>query len=190
MIEIIPEDASLLEYKLSPDFIKKINAVQNVLRRVIFSLDKKSSREPKFICLVAADIQIGFELREIFYYLDFQKISYQYQLISWNEYEHRVIQTTEIVQEAIGDSEGSYIDYKDIALEDFIAAQIKQRIELKFQKPEVEQNADIDKEVEKIAAYTLKAYGIKDFSAVEFSNLLTNNKIILNRQAILSRPIE
>jgi hypothetical protein len=44
-------------------------------------------------------------------------------------------------------------------------------------KPEVEKNADIDKEVTKIVAYTVKTYDFKNFSYVELNNLLTKNKI-------------
>jgi len=52
-------------------------------------------------------------------------------------------------------------------LEEFIADQIQNRIKLKFQKPEVPANADIDKEVLKIVNYTLAAY--------QFKNLLSWN---------------
>jgi hypothetical protein len=76
-------------------------------------------------------------------------------------------------------------------MEDFIAAQIRHRIKLKFQKPEVSGDyVDIDKEIIKIAVYTIKTYNFKDLSVVELNNLFTNNKLELNRQAIWERPIE
>ena len=68
--------------------------------------------------------------------------------------------------------------------------QVMHRINLKFGKPEVDKNADVDKEIAKIITYVLKTYGLKDFTAVELNNLITQNKIILNRKAILTRTTE
>ena len=71
-------------------------------------------------------------------------------------------------------------------MEEFIADQIQNRIKMKFQKPEVEANVDIDKEVLKIITYTLGAYHFKDFTLAEIANLATGKKIILNQTSILA----
>jgi hypothetical protein len=187
-IKNVPEQEKFQQIKTNEAVFKKINGVLMVLRRVLFSTERVKYAEPVFFCIVAADIKNGFEMRQLSYYLDLKKVSYG--LIGVEEYQHRMIQDINIEPKAVGDKEGLYIEYKDIALGDFITAQIQQRIKLKFSKPEVDKNADIDKEIMKIVAYTIKIYGFKDFDAVELSNLLTNNKTSLNRAAIWAKPTE
>jgi hypothetical protein len=143
---------------------------------------------PKFYCVITADIRNGFELIDTFYYLDLKKVTYQF--ISWGEYQHRAIQEVVQSSEIFADTYGLHVKYKDITWEDFLAAQIKHRIKLKFQKPEVGQDADIDKEIIKAIVYTLKTYDYRNFRIVEAANLLTNNKITLNQGAIWARPTE
>jgi hypothetical protein len=187
LVRAVPEQEKYQELKYAKSALEKINNVWKVLRRVLFSMERLKKGEPEFFVLVTADIKMGIMMQEIFYYLDLKKVSYEF--ISWTEYQHRSIQDMQIAPEIISDKEGLYLNYREITLEEFIASQIQQRIRLKFQKPEVEKNADIDKEILKIVAYTLKTYGFKDFLSVELNNLLTNHKIILNQAAILARPI-
>jgi hypothetical protein len=187
-IKPIPEQAKYQEYKYNKDVLEKINSVLKVIRRVLFSMDRSKQNEPNFFYLVVADIKSGFETREIFYYLDLKKVSYEY--ISLDEFQHRTVTETDVSPKIIGDKEGRHLNYRDISLEEFVAAQIQSRIKLKFQKPEVEANADIDKEILKIAIHTIKTYELKDFEIVELNNLLTQNKVILNQAAVWARPIE
>jgi len=188
LIKVIPEKEKFQEYKYNKAVLEKINNVWKALRRVMFSMEHLKKGEPQFFSLVFADIKNGFETSEIFYYLDLKKVSYEF--ISWGEYQHRTIDETNISPDIIGDKEGLHLDYRDITLDEFIALQINHRIKLKFQKPEVDKNADIDKEILKVVIYTLKTYGFRDFTAAELNNLLTQNRIILNRAAILARPID
>jgi hypothetical protein len=187
-IKAIPEEEKFQEYRYNKDALDKINDIWKVLRRVLFSMERTKRSEPNFFCIVAADIKNAFEVKEIFYYLDFKKVSYGF--ISWNEYQHRTINETVVLPSIIGDEEGLHLEYKDINMEEFIAAQIKNRIKLKFQKPEVDKNADIDKEILKIITYTINIYGFKDFQGVESYNLLSKNRIILNSKAVLAGPTE
>ncbi|MDD5253465.1 MAG: hypothetical protein PHW44_06190, partial [Candidatus Omnitrophica bacterium] len=90
----------------------------------------------------------------------------------------------------IGDKEGRHLTYSDVTLEDFLAGQIQGRIRMKFQKPEVEKNTDIDREIVKIVSLTLNTYAFKDFALVEMSNLDSGAKTILNQAAIFSAPKE
>lgn len=188
LIKAIPEQEKYQEYKYNKKALEKMNNVWKVLRRVIFSMDHSKFNQPKFYCLVTADIKNGFAIRELFYQLDLKKVSYEF--ISWGEYQHRSIQDSDISPSIIGDREGNHLDYRDITMEDFISQQIQHRIKLKFQKPEVDKNADIDKEIIKAIVSTVRIYGFKDFDGVELSNLLTKNKISLNQAAIWGKPIE
>ena len=188
LIKPIEDRQKSQEYKYNKSVLEKNNNVWKVLRRVVFSLDRSKSGEPKFYSLITADIKNGFFMKEIFYYLDLKKVSYEY--ISWGEYQHRAIQDADLNQQLIGDKEGNALDYRNITMRDFITGQILHRIKLKFQKPEVEKNADIDKEIIKIIAYTVKVYDFKDFDAVELDNLASKNTIILNQAALLSKASE
>jgi hypothetical protein len=72
-----------------------------------------------------------------------------------------------------------------VTFEEFIAGQIQNRIQLKFNKPEVPKNADIDKEVLKAVISTFRIYDFRDFTNVEVYNAATKNRVILNRTAVL-----
>ena len=188
LINVIAENEKEQLYKFDKKIAKQINDVWSALRRVLFSMDRSKENQPRFFCFVITDINKGFEIRQIFYNLDMKKISYG--LISWGEYQHRTIQDIELIIEAIGDKEGRYLAYKDITMDDFISGQIQHRIKLKFQKPEVDSNADIDKEIMKIAVRVIKTYAFNDFRGLELVNLLTKNKTVLSQAAVLARPIE
>ena len=176
------------EMALDKSVNEKIFNVLQVIRRVLFSMGNSKKDVPQFFCIVTADIINGFEIKQVFYFLDLKKLSYSF--ISQTEYQHRIVQDTAISAEIIGDKTGSHLNYRDITLEEFIADQIQNRIKLKFQKPEVQANADIDKEILKIVVYTLDAYQFKDFAFVEMANLATGKNITLNQTAILANSKE
>jgi len=48
---------------------------------------------------------------------------------------------------------------------------------------------DITKEILNIITYCIKTYEFQDFSQVEINNLLTQEKLILNKAAILAGPV-
>lgn len=195
-VESIPEKSELQNTKLNPKIQEQINRVLKVLMRVLLSLDRAKQKEPKFFCLITADIKgmdfngekVGLELKQAFYYLDFKK--FIYGLLSVTEFQHRAPQEFFRAPEIIGDKEGKHLEYKNITMPEFIESQIEHRIKLKFETPEVEKNTDIDKEVLKIITNTLKIYDFKNFSAIELDNLLTKNRMTLNRAAVWANTTE
>jgi len=189
LIKAVPEEEKQQEYKFKKEALESINNVWKVLRRVIFSMKSPQDKEPKFYYLIVADIKTGYEIDELLYYQDLKKVSYGF--ISWEEYQHRTIQDGIIAPQVIGDREGASVNYRDITLEEFICAQIKHRVRLKFQKPEVEnKNLDLDKEISRIITYTIKTYGFRDFSAVEMNNLLTKIKTVLSETKVWAGALE
>ena len=185
LIKPVPETEKQQDMSLDKSVNTKIFNVLQVIRRVLFSMD---NREPKnstlFFCIVTADIANGFELRQTFHCLDLKKLSYGF--ISQTEYQHRIVQDTGVSAQIIGDKEGRHLIYKDINLEEFLADQIQGRIRMKFQKPEVGKNVDIDREVLRIVSLTLNTYAFKDFTIVEMTNLATGTKVILNQPAVFA----
>ncbi|MDP2044533.1 MAG: hypothetical protein Q8K15_05130, partial [Candidatus Omnitrophota bacterium] len=184
LIKPIAERETQQEMSIDKSVNEKIFNVLQVIRRVLFSIDNSQKDNPLFFCIVTADIKNGFEIKQVFHFLDLKKLSYGF--ISQTEYQHRIVQDTAVSAQIIGDREGTHLDYRNITLEEFIASQIQSRIRFKFQKPEVEKNADIDKEVLKIIAYTLNTYNFKDFSLVEIVNLVSAAKTTLNQAAVLT----
>ena len=189
LIKPVPETEKQQEMSLDKSVNTKIFNILQVIRRVLFSIDNRQAKNnPVFFCIITADTANGFELRQIFHLLDLKKISYGF--ISQTEYQHRIVQETEVSGQIIGDKEGRHLTYSDVTLEDFLAGQIQGRIRMKFQKPEVEKNTDIDREIVKIVSLTLNTYAFKDFALVEMSNLDSGAKTILNQAAIFSAPKE
>ncbi len=183
-IKPIPEKEVQQDMSLDKKVNEKIFNVLQVIRRVLFSTDNSKINNPLFFCIVTADIKNGFEIKQVFHLSDLKKLSYGF--ISQTEYQHRIVQDTSVSALIIGDSQGSHLNYENITLEDFIIGQIQNRIRIKFQKPEVEKNADIDKEVLKIVSYTVNTYNFRNFSLLEMTNLLNTKKTILNCAAVLS----
>jgi hypothetical protein len=186
LVKAVPEKKKTQEYRISKPAIEKINNVWVALRRVIFSMDRKNRGEIKFYYLIAADIKNGFEITELLYYEDLIKVSYRF--ISVTEYQHRVSYNTVVSLKIIGDKQGKHLNFRDITWKDFLITQIKHRITLKFGKPEVEQSADIDKEISKIISDTLMIYGAKGIDRVELINLYTNKSIFLNPADFSPKP--
>lgn len=175
-------------YTYNKEAVEKINGVWRVLRRVIFSTDRRADKQPVFFCFVTADIKTGFEVRELFYLLDLKKLYYEY--ISWGEYQHRATQESTVSPEIVGDRTGAHLDYRDITMKEFIVKQINHRIQLKFQKPEVEQSADIDKEILKVAVHTIRMYNFRDFSVLQLDNAFTRRTLVLNSDEVWANPVD
>ena len=188
LIKAVPEQEKYQEFKFDKAAAEKIGNVWKVIRRILFSMKDLDKDKIQFLYLAVADIKNGLEIHEIVYYLDLKKVSYDF--ISVGEYQHRSTQEIKAVPEAIQDKEGNHLRYKDISLAEFVGLQIQHRIRLKFEKPEVDKNADIDKEILKVIVYTLKTYGFNDFSYLELNNLLTNNKVILSNAAVWTKTID
>ncbi|MDD2752377.1 MAG: hypothetical protein PHN59_04530 [Candidatus Omnitrophica bacterium] len=193
-----PDKEKTNEYKYSKEILDKVNDIWMVIRRVIFSTET-SDKAPQFFYLVVADIRntfdmfgqkFGLQIEQLTYYPDFKKVFYG--LISITEYQHRSIQESDKfpAEEILGDTQGNHLKYRQISMAEFLTKQIKQRLELKFEKPEVGRNIDIDKEIENLASYTLKIYNFTDFNEVELHNLATKNRVILNRAAVMEKPLE
>lgn len=186
-LEEPPKEPDSPGAKYKEEVIEKINNAWKALRRITFSMEE-TDESPQFCSLIIADIAGGFEVQQVFYLLDLKKVSYRY--ISWDEYYHRVLTDTNFSPLITGDKEGRHLETYDISFEKFLAAQIQNRVRLKFEKPEVEKDVDIDKEIMKTILFTFKIYGFEGFSFVELNNMLTKSKTILSRAALMSRPMD
>ena len=184
LVMATPEKEKERDTAIDKSVNEKIINLLRIIHRVLSSTGTAKEAKPSFFCIITADIKNGFELKQLSYVMDLKKFSYG--LISQTEYEHRVVWDQSIAKEIIGDRTGTHINYSDITLNEFIANQIQNRIRLKFQNSEVDKNADINKEVQKIVAYTLEIYGFNDFAILEILNQATGERTILNASAVFA----
>lgn len=182
-IKNIPRTEEDEEYKFNEKMMDKFGDVWKTIRRVLFSTQHQKEGQPKFFCTILVDTKTGIGIRTIAYYEDIKKVSYE--LISYDEYQHRSIQDVFEDAQMVGDEEGARVTYFDVTMKDFVAAQVYHRIKLKFQKPEADKNADIDKEILKIVVYVFKTYNFGDFDAVDVNNVTSGYKVSFNKPAIL-----
>lgn len=177
-IKPIPEVEKIQEMSYNKETTESINNVWKVLRRVVFSLDRKKQKQLEFFSLVIADTKNGFVIHEIIHHDDLKKVSYD--LLSWTEFYHRIIQDSLVSAEIIGDEQGLGINYRDISMDEFLTRQMQQRIKTKFQKPEVAATADIDQEIRKIIAYTLDIYDYAGVDMVGLRNAVSGTNLTVN----------
>jgi hypothetical protein len=182
LIRPIPEQEKLQEYGFNKKEMEKINHSWEVLRRIVFSMDRGERDQIQFYCIIGADIKNGLQLSETIYYKDMLKVLYRF--ISPDEYHHRIIVDTRLSPAIIGDRLGLSVDYRDISLFQFLCDQIEHRVNLKFQKPEVSHGADIDKEIIKTIKDTLRIYEFDNFRSAELFNLFTNKRTVISQRAL------
>lgn len=182
LIQPVPVKDKAQEYKINKEISEKIGTLWKIIRRVLFSIQPSQRDDIKFVVMVIADVKNGFEVKEIFYARDLKKVSYG--LMSIQEFQHRVIQDSSMSPLVIGDRTGRHVEYRDLTLQSFVAQQIEYRISLKFQKPEVEQNVNIDREISKIIIETLRMYEMTDIEEVRFKNLDRDTDVTLAKPQI------
>ena len=175
-------------YQYNKEVSERISKLSKVALRVLHDTGYSQQEKVRFLCMVVADIKNGFEIKEIMYYPDLKKLSYG--IMDSYEYTHRTIQDYNVApQQIIGDRKGMHLDWKEITMREFILKQIEQRVRLKFRKPEVKQDKDIDKEIVATAIYTIRNYNFRNFDRMEFDNLLSNTKIVLTRKQVWSKQL-
>lgn len=177
-IKAVPIKDKIQDWKINKEISGKIGDLWKIVRRVLFGFVPSERDRIKFVSMVIADVKNGFEVKELFYARDLKKVSYG--LMSIWEFQHRVIQDSSMSPLVIGDKAGRHVEYRDITLPEFVQKQIEYRVSLKFTKPEVEQNVDINREVSKIIAETLRMYELKAIELVQFTNLDTNTTVTLS----------
>lgn len=207
------------EYGLKPDKIfdeeimEKLRKVLNTIARVLINSDKT----PEFFVLLASDINIGLDYAIFGYVLDIKK-SYA-NFIPWTEANRRYVIKFGMTPQAIGDKTGTHFQAYDIELPYFLAEQIAQRIASRLQEEDfrkdfkvgkvngifgnntfifehsIEQTSETDKKIKAlkeildIIAYCIKTYEFKDFSGVEIEDLVTRDRLVLDKAEMQARSI-
>lgn len=107
--------------------LDKVNKVMMGASRVILSMKPR----PQFMVVVASDVsEVGIDYITTFYITDIVK--FQLQAISRDDFFRRHVTKIEQNPKSLGDLKGEHLEKKEIAIEDFVIAQIVQRIHSKF----------------------------------------------------------
>ncbi|MFH1398099.1 MAG: hypothetical protein ABIH27_06090 [Candidatus Omnitrophota bacterium] len=195
------------------EIMEKMRNILTTVGRVLISSDNA----PEFFALLASDINIGIDYTIISSVLDLKK-SYA-GFIPWTEANRRYVVRLKENSEAINDKTGQHLIAEKIVLPDFLAEQIAGRIGSHFQGEALKGSFKVDKvdgvfeidrfifeysinqtqalknkidlqnEIIKIAAYCIKTYEFKDFSAVELKDLFTNEETVVGKDFIWSSPV-
>ena len=212
--KILDKDYGVKEDKIfDEEMTNKLRNILTTIGRVLIS----SNYTPEFFALVASDIKIGLDYTLIGNVLDIKKSYAGY--IPWPEANRRYVIKFNLSPEAIGDTTGKHLAAYNLTLADFLAEQMAQRIGYQFQGEgrkkyfkleksegkflngtfslnyaikqiaQPDREIDMKKEVLDIITYCIKTYEFKDFSTLEVTDLLTQEKLILGNVAIWARSI-
>lgn len=113
------------------EIMESISKVMMASSRVVLSMKPR----PQFMAMVASDTEeYGIDYTLINWIPDIVK--FQFQIISRDEFFRRTVIKIEQNPLVLHDNEGLHIAKKEIHIEDFLAQQVKQRINLRFTAPD------------------------------------------------------
>lgn len=212
--KILDKDYGVKEGKIfDEEMTDKLRNILSTVGRVVLS----SNKAPEFFALWASDINIGLDYILIGNVLDIKK-SYA-ESLPFTELNKRYVMKFAVNPQAIQDEIGRHLKPYNITLPDFLTQQMVQRISVEFQgenlkkyfkvekvdgifnngafileysiKPlaRPDKTIDIMKEILNTVTYCIKIYEFQDFSWVEINDLVTQDKIVLNKAQILARPM-
>lgn len=154
----------------------------SAVSRVYFS----ALQPPLFFVIVLTDIQDGTEIENTFYLDDLKKYM-SMEAIPQEEYMKRSLYELKGNLTFIGDTEGKHLDYKEIALPDFLARQIAHRINFQYQRSAFPPDDDPEVEILKHAARTLRYYSFTDFAAIRLHHLPTDTLKTIPREELKNK---
>lgn len=164
-------------------YVKQQNNLFVAVSDTFFDV-KETSKEklPEFFVLIITDIVKGIESRSTFYLTDFKR--YMSGDLPYEEYMKRYLAETKGGQSFIGDEIGTHIDYKEVQMSDFLAKQITNRINFKFQRSDFSPSDEYDNDIVAQIADTLRYYNFKAFEHVRLNNLRLNRRYIFEQNQL------
>ena len=168
-------------------FTESFNRIQsnviNTIKRVYFDLDASRKEEiPDFVVLVFMDTSTGVGMKLTFAFEDLKRALSEPASISQEEYVKR--QVSEVVgdESFIGDKQGKNFQIEDIVWPDFLAKQMENRINFKYQRSDFPPSQNTPEELLGIAALTAHYYNFENFESVLLHDLGTDTKNSYTRE--------
>ncbi len=166
-------------------YVKKQNNIFTAIADVFFNTaPAKGEVLPQFFVIVITDIKKGIETRSTFYLEDFKR--YMTGDLPYDEYMKRFLSDSKGGQNMIGDETGSHLDFKPMAMPDFLSKQITNRIRFKFQHSDFAPPDDYDNTIAGLVADTARYYHFTDFTGVQMHNLRQDKKLLFDRAQLAS----
>ena len=212
--KILDKDYGVKEGKIfDEEMTDKLRNILSTIGRVVLS----SNKTPEFFALWASDINIGLDYIIMGNVLDIKK-AYADSL-PFTELNKRYVMKFNVNPEAIQDTTGRHLKPYNITLPDFLMQQMVQRMSVQFQEEALkkyfkvekvdgifnnnafileysikplakpDKTIDVMKEILNTVTYCIKIYEFQDFSWVEINDLVTQDKIVVNKADILARPL-
>ncbi len=158
-------------------YVKHQNNLFTAITDTFFDI-KETPQDPpiNFIVVIITDIKKGLETKTTMYFTDIKRV--MTGDLPYEEYSQRLLNETHGGPELIGDETGSHITFKDIVMGEFLAEQIKNRINFKFNQSDFGPSDQYDNDIAEIFANTFHYYDYTDYSAVLLNNLRLNSKLL------------
>jgi len=145
--------------------------------------DPSHKKLPDFVILIFADITRGIESRSIFHLQDLKRVFTD--MTFQEEYSRRAIhQYPQGNTDMIGDTLGKSLDAHDMTWGEFLAKQIRHRIDFKYTRSAFAPSEDTAKEILTIISDAIHAYNFTDFENVKLHDLNSNKTSLFGHQSL------
>jgi len=214
LAKILDKDYGVKEGKIFDEgMTDKLRNILSTVGRVVLS----SNNTPEFFAIWASDITIGLDYILIGNVLDIKK-SYAGSL-PFTELNKRYVMKFNVNPEAVEDTVGRHLKLYNVRFPDFLTQQMIQRISADFQREGLkkyfkvekidgifnndafvleysikplakpDKTIDVMKEILNTITHCIKIYEFQDFSRLEINDLVTQEKAVFNKAAVLAGPV-
>jgi len=169
------------------------NETIEILQKTYFSIGDiiSQTQDLNFFAICLANIKEGIKIIFVIHRLDMEQ--FLLNMLPSDEFYNRMILKTEGSKETVNDKYGISIKYNDISLIDFLEEQIANNAKAEINEME-KYNPDKLKTIDKLDDTLLKStydvttkYEFADYLIVEVENLITKEKLSLNKSKLTSQ---
>lgn len=164
-------------YGYTSSYSSKYQALQQgllaALNRSFSETDDDSAL--RFVILVIADITTGIEVESILYFEDIKHGLSLTQDLAQDEFMKRYVAELRGNKNIIGDLDGKHLTYYQMTMPGFLARQITNRINFKYQRSSHPPSLNTLEELTKLLIETFDAYDYQEYSEVRLQDLGDNS---------------
>ncbi|MCD4781202.1 MAG: hypothetical protein K8S27_11750 [Candidatus Omnitrophica bacterium] len=150
----------------------------------------KTDKAPEFLALVIADINKGIEVVSFLYLNDLKRVMSKLQSITPEEYRRRYVTELRGGTQIVDDKTGSHIKYRPLPLSEFIARQIKNRIDYQYKKSSFPPHNVAKLEILNQTYQTMQAYAFKEYDKIYVYDLATSLEMEVTPEELSKYAIE
>ncbi|HLF19084.1 MAG TPA: hypothetical protein VI749_09405 [Candidatus Omnitrophota bacterium] len=154
-------------------YTEKFQEIQNALLSIIKQsyFDVPKAEAPEFIYFVIADTKNGIETENLLYLDDFKRAMSTPPSFTQEEYAKRYISQLRGHQNIIADKTGAHLKVAPVTLGEFLAKQMVNRINFKYQRSMFPPSEDTKNEILEQVKETLNAYSFDGYENVVLKDL-------------------